>query len=457
MTASKSRHTQTPQPAFQFNWLELPDKHRLVAQAMMFQFSQTEKFSSEQLAQLQLASLKNLMRHCLDHVPYYQSKGYFSVDSWEDWRRLPLLTRKAVQQNADALHSKLDLRSRDGRTAKKRTSGSTGRPLEVTVTERAQVYWSANTVRDHLWQRRDFSRHLAVIKYTGQEGLAPPGKTSQHWGSSTGLLYTTGKASTISSSTDVDAQFRWLQKLQPGYLLTYPSLLQALARCNLTSDRPLRLSGITTIGETLNPQTRRLAQEAFGCRVADIYSCQELGYMALQCPVYDHYHLMAETCLVEILDDNNRACPPGEMGRVVVTHLHNHTMPLVRYDIGDYAIAGSSCDCGIGLPVVERIIGRSRNLVTYPDGRRSWPLTNSMAMLDVLPDAQFQVVQKSVDTLLLRIGSDLPVTEAIQRELTGILHKAIGYPFKMEYEQVTCIPRSASGKFEEFLSELAPR
>ena len=441
---------------FEFNWLGLPEKHRLVSQAILFQFSQTEKFSSEQLAQLQLASLKTLMRHCIDHVPYYQNERYSPVDSWDDWQSLPLLQRKAIQQNADALHATVDLRSRDGRTAKKRTSGSTGRPLEVTVTERAQVYWSANTVRDHLWQQRDFSRHLAVIKYTGHEGLEPPGKTSQRWGSSTGLLFATGQASTVSSSTDVEAQLRWLQELQPGYLVTYPSLLQALARSNLASPRPLQLGGISTMGETLSPETRRLAQEAFGGRVADIYSCQELGYMALQCPRYDHYHLMAESCLVEILDEDNRACRPGEMGRVVVTHLHNHVMPLIRYEIGDYAIAGGSCDCGITLPVVERIIGRSRNLVSYPDGRRSWPLTNSMAMMDVLPHAQFQVVQKSVDTLLLRIGADTPVADATLGELTSIIHKAIGYPFKMAYEQVDCIPRSASGKFEEFLSEIAP-
>jgi len=29
------------------------------------------------------------------------------------------------------------------------------------------------------------------------------------------------------------------------------------------------------------------------------------------------------------------ACAPGEIGRVVVTPLHNFAMPLFRYDIGD--------------------------------------------------------------------------------------------------------------------------
>ena len=53
------------------------------------------------------------------------------------------------------------------------------------------------------------------------------------------------------------------------------------------------------------------------------------------------------------------------MGRVVVTHLHNYAMPLIRYEIGDYAIAGGNCDCGINLPVLERVVGRTRNLVCY--------------------------------------------------------------------------------------------
>jgi phenylacetate-CoA ligase len=60
----------------------------------------------------------------------------------------------------------------------------------------------------------------------------------------------------------------------------------------------------------------------------------------------------------EILDDADRPCAPGEVGRVVVSTLHNYAMPLFRYDLGDLAEVGPPCECGRTLPVLNRIVGR---------------------------------------------------------------------------------------------------
>ena len=76
---------------------------------------------------------------------------------------------------------------------------------------------------------------------------------------------------------------------------------------------------------------------------------------------------------MEVLDNHGRPCKEGETGRVVLTDLHNFTMPLIRYEIGDYAEVGPPCACGRGLPVLARILGRSRNMLTLPAGDRIWP------------------------------------------------------------------------------------
>lgn len=439
---------------FQFNWLDIPGKKRLVSEALQFQFSQTEKFSPSQMARLQFANLQMLIQHCTEHVPYYKRLPYTKIKTWNDWRQLPLLRREDVQQHEESLRSEIDMSSREGKTYAKRSSGSTGRPVKVLTSDRAQLFWQAVTIRDHLWHKRDFSQKLATIKHLGDDKCEPPGRMSRHWGPSTALLFATGPAVTISSSTDIGKQYQWLREQKPGYLLTYPSILRVLSEQNLYADEPIKLLGITTIGENLSPDTRQLALSSFGTRVCDMYSCQEIGYMALQCPQHDHYHAQAETCFLEVLDENNQACKPGEMGRVVVTHLHNYSMPLIRYEIGDYAIAGDSCDCGINLPVLERIIGRTRNLVSYPNGERNWPSYNPMKLMELLPNVQFQLVQKSLDTLLLRIGTNKPVTEEVFAEMKTIINEAMGYPFNIQLEQLQNIARSKSGKYEEFLSEV---
>ena len=77
-----------------------------------------------------------------------------------------------------------------------------------------------------------------------------------------------------------------------------------------------------------------------------------------------------------------------------------------------------------------------------------------MKMMDVLPNAQFQLVQKSTDTLLLRIGTGKPVPESMLMELKSIINEAMGFPCTMRIEQMECIPRSNNGTYEEFLSEV---
>ena len=82
------------------------------------------------------------------------------------------------------------------------------------------------------------------------------------------------------------------------------------------------------------------------------------GFIAWQCPM-GKYHINAEHMMVDIVDEADRKVHPGEMGRVVVTTLENHLMPLVRYEVGDYAIASTkACVCGRTLPTIDRVIGR---------------------------------------------------------------------------------------------------
>ena len=138
----------------------------------------------------------------------------------------------------------------------------------------------------------------------------------------------------------------------------------------------------------------------------------EVGYIALQCPQHEHYHVQFETLIVEVLDSAGTPCAPGEVGRVVLTTLHNFAMPLVRYAIGDYAEAGEACDCGRGLPVIKRIMGRDRNMLTKPDGSQHWPSFPAEIWTAVAPIRQFRLIQKSLD----RIEAQFVAADELGRE-----------------------------------------
>ncbi len=177
----------------------------------------------------------------------------------------------------------------------------------------------------------------------------------------------------------VDDQLAWLVRERPDYLLTHPTILDRLLRHSAeTGVKPAGLKQVLTLSEILPPGLRDLCHELWGASIRDTYSSREVGYLALQCPEAQHYHLQSETVLVEILDAQGRRCAPGEVGRVVATPLHNVAMPLLRYDLGDYAEvgaevgaeggtdAGDACRCGRGLAVVRRILGRRQNMLRLP-------------------------------------------------------------------------------------------
>ena len=143
----------------------------------------------------------------------------------------------------------------------------------------------------------------------------------------------------------------------------------------------------------------------------------------------------------------------SEVGKVVVTTLHNFAMPLIRYDIGDFAEVGAPCACGRGLPVLKRILGRKRNLLVMPDGTHRWPVFASLDGDDQLPAFfQFQVVQQSREQLDINVVRPTDVTAEEHALVERHFQRILGYPFKVRVNRVEAIARSPSGKFEDFIS-----
>ncbi len=139
---------------------------------------------------------------------------------------------------------------------------------------------------------------------------------------------------------------------------------------------------------------------------------------------------------------------------MVVTPLYNFAMPLLRYAIGDYAEAGDNCACGRGLPVIKRILGRTRNMLTLPDGDKVWPRLSELRYAEILPVEQFQMVQKSRGRLEVRLVAPRRASAGEERRLREFIIARIGHGFEIDFSYPAHIARGAGGKFEDFRSEL---
>jgi phenylacetate-CoA ligase len=159
--------------------------------------------------------------------------------------------------------------------------------------------------------------------------------------------------------------------------------------------------------------------------------------------------------LVEVLNDRGEACDAGQTGRVVVTTLHNFAMPLLRYDIGDYAEVGEPCACGRGLPTLRRILGRQRNVLVMPNGERRWPVFDAAQAADLPALRQFQVIQRSLSQIDVNVVHDHDYSAEEASQLVRYVQQMLGHPFTVTVHRVAAIPRSRTGKFEDFISEVA--
>jgi phenylacetate-CoA ligase len=431
--------------------------------ALAFQLEQSQWWSPEALLRMQLVQVRELLIHAGRTVEHYR-KTLQQVGlrpgagplTMEQFRRIPLLTRATVQELGPRLRA-ADLPAGHGDTWTVRTSGSTGRPVVGMQTEATEAIQSALSLRDLLWHGRDPTAKQALIVAVEDpsEAQPPAGRRYRHWDPLTTLLVDTGPASLLSLVASHAEQKEWLLREDPVYLITYPTNAVGLARVFAEDGARLEnLREIMTMGEAVAPATRALAREVFGVPLTDTYSSREIGSLAFQCPHHDAYHVAAENVLMEVLHEDGRACEPGEIGRVVVTHLHNFATPFVRYALGDYAEVGKPCDCGRGLPVLTQIMGRRRNMLMRPDGSTYWPAVGIETLSLVIPCRQMQIVQTAVDALEVRMVPRGPVTAEQREALAARLHRTLGYPFKVETVVVNEIPRGRGGKHEDFLSLL---
>ena len=362
-------------------------------------------------------------------------------------RQLPVLRRRDIQASGADLVCR-DVPAGHRPVEEVRTSGSTGEPVVVKRTAVDQLFWAAMTVRDHLWHDRDVTKRFSSIR-----GTIFAYRQAASWGAPMDLLFTTGPSQHIPIESDVAQQARWLCEFEPETLLIYPTSLGVLAEH--FAQRGLSLPGlrhIRTIGETLSPAIRSQAVDVFGVKVDDLYSSQELGVIAVQCPTSDLYHVMAESVIVEVVDAAGQPCRPGDVGSLVITALHNFATPIVRYAIGDYAEVATPCPCGRGLPTLRRILGRERNLILMPDGTRHWPLFDAIRFRDIAGIRQYQFIQHARERIEVRLVAERAVAPDRERELRDAIQHKLGYPFSLDFTYFDDqLPRTPAGKFEQFV------
>ena len=421
----------------------------LIEEIEQFQWETKEKIQDYQLQQL-----FNLLSYHNRHNPFYSNllkKGKVKVRANLDLhlKMLPILKRRDIQIIGANFFTK-KIPADHSPISQVQTSGSTGEPVKINKTQVNSKLWAAYTIREHMWNQRNFGSKLSSIRPTIDEYIE-----MDSWGNPVSSFYQTGAGQGIPITTPIKEQLRLLKQFSPEVLIIYPNNLKGLID-DMRGEGLLlpSIKHIKTVGETVNDDLRKFTKDFFGIAIEDSYSSQELGTIAIQCPNSGLYHVMSESIMLEVLDKNNEPCKEGEIGRVVVTDLHNYASPVIRYDIGDYAEAGGSCNCGRNFPTIKRIVGRERNLITKPDGSKHWPIFGFHQFDIVAPIYQYQFVQHSLTLIEMRVFPKRKLTDTDKENLACIVKNVLNAPFNIEIVELQEALQSKAGKFEEFISKV---
>jgi phenylacetate-CoA ligase len=432
-----------------FLWPAAPPPLDAAFFAFLFQLERTQWWSAERLRAYQLLQLSTLIGHAAEHVPAQRARlkplAGLRAGALTDAMvaALPIMTRAEAAEAGAGLASLAPPKGH-GAPRQMTTSGSSGTPFRFMRTQLDGLISAALVQRGHLWHRRDMTlTHVTVARPDdGGEGRR------DGWSQ----FMPTGPGHLLDLRRPADEILDKVCALTPAFLSVWPSLLAEMLRLSARrGDRPTGLQEVLTYGETVPPGLSALCGDLWGARLVDTYSCEEIGALSLECP-HGRHHLQAEHALIEVLDDAGRPCAPGETGRVVATNLHNFATPTIRLDLGDLATVGAPCPCGRGLPVLARIDGRVRDLLTLPDGRRILPSFDEARLIAAAPSLrQFQLAQLADGRLEARIIADAPLTPTQETALAAAFTDGLGHSFDVAFRQVSLIARGPGGKIRRWI------
>ena len=104
--------------------------------------------------------------------------------------------------------------------------------------------------------------------------------------------------------------------------------------------------------------------------------------------------------------------------------------------------------------MMEGLTSRVGDIVVTPDGRMIPAIMVSWSIRNVAAVRQWRIVQKRPEEIRMMLVKDGPLTEREQASMRAYFADRLGPDIRVEIEQVSEIPPSATGKVRHVISEV---
>lgn len=404
-----------------------------------------------------LQRLRQLVEYCRNNIPYYRrilgSLGFSerSLNSLDDLRSIPVLTKMDLKENLDELTVQGRLRRGASYGS---TGGTTGEPVGF-YSFGSRLQSIENAFVDDIWERSGYEAGdpLAVLRGAL---IGKPGRDGRFWSMSVGdprCSLSTFHLTPGSSVYYADL----IDRRGIRYLHGFPSSVLTFYKYLAEAGRPAPgIRVIFTSSEVLSPSDREYIERVSGAGIIDLYGSSERVVIAGECSACGQYHVYPQYGYYELLnDDGSPVTEPGDAGTVIGSSYGRLATPLLRYEVGDMAVhAATRGYCGRNYSSVERILGRRVEYVYSGSGREV-----SMSLMNIHSrefDAllRFQFVQESPGVVEFHYVP-LPGFRDEDRTAVGaLLQQKLGEGFRLVMHPEETIPRAANGKHRLLVQRL---
>ena len=356
-----------------------------------------ERWPRERLEAYQRERLESLVRFAVSSSPFYRERlGAFVAEGDEgervDLSSLPTLDKETLMSEWDRVvtdprlrlaevEAHLDGLSHDeylqGRYRVMATGGTTGR-RGVFVFDRPE--WSvllANFVRMSSFM--GVGPRLPRMRVATVMARSPQHMTARYSETVDVGLH---RVERFDARAPVSELVDGLNRFRPDSLNGYPSVLSLLALEQLEGRLRVEPEVVATSSEVRTEEMTENIRRAWGVEPYDCYGITEAGISAIDCSEHQGLHVLEDTAIFEVVDEDGAPVPDGERGaKLLVTNLFNRTMPLIRYELSDIvAFDTEPCACGRTLRRWKAVEGRSDDVLSLPSAEGGFVSVHPLAV-----------------------------------------------------------------------------
>jgi phenylacetate-CoA ligase len=279
-----------------------------------------------------------------------------------------------------------------------------------------------------------------IVQVTLSLGLSNAGLLLREaiWKYSGAVPLMTGSGNSTPSRRQIEIAGAWGTTVIVGF----PSYLRHLAivsRDDMKID-PKSL-GIRILHSHLGLEDRKIIEEMWGAPCYDSYGIHEAGLMASECTNQTGMHIFEDAYFLEIADpETGRPVSAGHKGNIYITSLYRSDVPVIRYNVNDVsAIMSGTCACGSTLLRLEKIFGRSDNMVKLR-GTNIFPeAVGVLIEEDPRTTGEFFCIVEQVApvgreemTVMVEVIEDTVERSIVRHDLERRLREALGVKIKVQ-------------------------